>query len=57
LLKHKELKVVYGKNDPYLNESRFGEMKSLTEKLAINPDPIVFDGAHEIHESTLLSLI
>lgn len=57
LLKEKEVKVVYGKNDPYLNESRFGEMQALSEKLAINPKPLVFDGGHEIHEATLLSLI
>lgn len=57
LLQEKEVRIVYGKNDPYLNESRFGEMKALSEKLAINPEPMVFDGAHEIHEATLLSLI
>jgi predicted esterase len=57
LLQQKEVRIVYGKNDPYLNESRFGEMKTLAEKLEINPAPLVFDGAHEIHEPTLLSLI
>jgi predicted esterase len=57
LLKNKEFKAVFGKNDPFLNENRFGEMKSLSEKLGITTDPIVFDGVHEIHEPTLLSLI
>ncbi|HET9052877.1 MAG TPA: alpha/beta hydrolase [Cyclobacteriaceae bacterium] len=57
LLKQKEVAVVYGKNDPFLNESRFAELKTLTEKLEITPRPIVFDGAHEIHEPTLLALI
>jgi predicted esterase len=57
LLREKDVKIIYGKNDPFLNESRFGEMRSLAEKLEITPDEIVFDGAHEIHEPTLLTLI
>ncbi len=57
LLKNKEFKTVYGKNDPFLNENRFGEMKLLSEKLGITADPVVFDGAHEIHEPTLLAFI
>lgn len=57
LLKEKDVTIVYGKHDPFLNESRFGEMKSLSEKLEITPEEIVFDGTHEIHEATLLSLI
>lgn len=57
LLQAKTVNVVYGKNDPFLNESRFGEMKSLAVKLEISPGEIVFDGAHEIHEATLLTLI
>lgn len=57
LLKEKDVTIVYGKHDPFLNESRFGEMKTLSDKLEITPDQIVFDGAHEIHEATLLTLI
>lgn len=57
LLKEKVVQVVYGKHDPYLNESRFGEMKTLAEKLEITPAQIAFEGAHEIHEATLLTLI
>ncbi len=57
LLQAKTVNVVYGKNDPFLNESRFGEMKSLAEKLGITPNEIVFEGDHEIHEPTLLTLI
>lgn len=57
LLQAKTVNVVYGKNDPFLNESRFGEMKSLAEKMGITPNEIVFEGAHEIHEATLLTLI
>lgn len=57
LFKEKAVTVVYGKNDPFLTESRFGEMKALAEKLEIAPKEIVFDGAHEIHEPTLRLLI
>ena len=33
LLKEKEVLVVYGNQDPFLNESRFGEMRNLSGKL------------------------
>lgn len=56
LLKDKDVKVVYGSNDPFVSASRFGEMKALSEKLQIKPDEIVFEGGHEIHQPTLLSL-
>jgi predicted esterase len=57
LLKTKDVTLVYGRHDPFLNETRFGEMRMLSEKLGITPEPVVFDGAHEIHESTLLTLV
>jgi predicted esterase len=57
LLKGKDVTIAYGKHDPFLTESRFGEMRSLAEKLELTPTQIVFDGAHEIHEPTLLTLI
>lgn len=57
IFQEKDVKVVYGKNDPYLNESRFGEMKMLSEKLGLQADERTFEGGHEIHEPTLLSLI
>lgn len=56
VLKTKTVNIVYGKNDPFLDASRFGEMKTLTEKLGIEVSPIVFDGVHELHEPTLLAL-
>lgn len=57
LLKEKEVLVVYGNQDPFLNESRFGEMRNLSGKLHLTPRQLVFDGAHEIHEPTLLTLL
>lgn len=57
LLKEKDVTLVYGKHDPFLNESRFGEMTMLAQKLEITPTEIVFEGVHEIHEATLLTLV
>ncbi len=57
LFAQKDVVVVYGNRDPYLNESRFGEMKNLSDKLGLSAKEIVFDGTHEIHEPTLLTLI
>jgi predicted esterase len=49
--------IVYGKNDPFLTDSRIGEMNTLSEKLGVTSTPIVFDGGHEIHDPTLLNLL
>lgn len=57
VLKEKEVMLVYGKHDPFLNQSRINEMKSLSEKLEITPTQLVFEGVHEIHEPTLFQLI
>jgi predicted esterase len=56
VLKTKSVHHVYGNQDPFLNDARIGEMKGLAEKLGVNSPPVVFDGGHEIHEATLLSL-
>ena len=57
LLKQKETCFVYGKDDPFLNDNRFTEMKELSRKLEIVPHQIEFEGGHEVHEPTLLQLI
>lgn len=57
VLRDKETIIVYGKSDPFLNDSRFIEMNELSEKLEISPRQIEFDGGHEIHPPTLLSLM
>lgn len=48
---------VYGLQDPFLTDSRFQEMASLSQQLGIAPRTITFDGKHEIDSPTLLSLI
>ena len=57
VLKNKMVLQVYGKNDPFLTNARIGEMKGLAEKLGVTSLPLVFDGGHEIHEQTLLSVL
>ncbi len=56
ILKTKQVRQVYGSKDPFLTDTRIGEMKELSEKLGVKADPLVFDGGHEIHEQTLLQL-
>ena len=55
VLKDKATYFVYGNADPFLNDSRFTEMKNLSENLSISPKLIEFEGGHEIHEPTLRS--
>ncbi|HYC83857.1 MAG TPA: alpha/beta hydrolase [Chryseosolibacter sp.] len=57
ILSRKKVVLVYGKRDPFLNDDRFAEMKSLTEKLGVEVIRIEFDGEHEIHAPTLLHLV
>jgi len=52
----KEVTLVYGTQDPYINDQRLAEITELTQKLGIKPPIITFDGGHEIDEATLLSL-
>jgi predicted esterase len=55
--KTKDVKIVFGNNDQFLTPERIDEIKTLLERLNLSYEPIVFDGAHEIHEPTLLKLI
>jgi predicted esterase len=57
VLKTKNVSQVYGSKDPFLSDARMGEMKGLAEKLGVHSTPIVFEGGHEIHEQTLVSLV
>ncbi|MBX2965634.1 MAG: hypothetical protein KF845_05770 [Cyclobacteriaceae bacterium] len=49
----KQITIVYGKNDPFLNDARLTEMTTLVNRLSVSPDIITFDGGHEIDEKTL----
>jgi predicted esterase len=55
--KTKDVKIVFGNGDQFLTPERIDEIKVLLNKLNLPYNPIVFDGGHEIHETTLLKLI
>lgn len=57
ILAGKDVLLVYGKQDPFLNDERFAEMKMLSEKLQIEPHVIEFDGGHQLDEQILVGLI
>lgn len=56
-LRDKEVYLVYGKKDPFLNDERFAEMQTLTHKLNTSVKTVTFEGEHEIDEKTLLSFV
>lgn len=53
-LKNTEITFVYGKNDPYLSEQKMTELRDIASKLSVQAKELVFDGAHEIDNETLL---
>lgn len=57
LLRQKDVWLVYGNKDPFLSDARFAEMEMLREKLGIDVKKMEFDGAHDIHQPTLLKFI
>jgi predicted esterase len=56
ILQKKKVILAYGTKDPFLNDDRFAEMKTLSQKLNIAAEMIAFDGGHEINQSALLKL-
>lgn len=53
----KETYMVYGNEDPYINDTRFAELDLLSDKLGIHPQRVTFQGQHGIHAPTLLNFI
>jgi predicted esterase len=56
VLKDKSVVMVYGKQDPFLTDSRFTEMKMLIEKLKTKVEIVTFEGGHDIEEKALVAL-
>ncbi|HEX6892475.1 MAG TPA: hypothetical protein VF141_17330 [Chryseolinea sp.] len=56
-LMEKEVVVVYGTDDPFLNDSQYQSMETVSAKLSIRPKVITFNGGHEIDAATLQQLI
>ncbi len=57
ILKDKETYLVYGKNDPFINDIRIKEMKTLISQLDISPETKVFEGKHDIDSQMLLTFV
>lgn len=57
VLSSKQVQLVYGTQDPFINDERLVHMQTLTDKLKVNAKVTTFNGAHEIDETTLLSLL
>jgi len=56
-LRGKEVVIVHGTDDPFLNESQYQSMEAISTKLEIHPQVITFKGGHEIDNATLKRLI
>ncbi len=56
VLSGKEFIVAHGTGDPWITPDRMQEMEALIVKLGIAPKYIVYEGAHDLHEETLLRL-
>jgi predicted esterase len=56
-LRGKKIALVYGTEDPFLNDSQYQSMEMMSAKLEIHPQVITFKGGHEIDETTLKQLI
>lgn len=57
ILKGKEIVVVYGKNDPFLNHKKDHSIETISSTLEIHPQVIAFDGGHEIQQDVLKGLM
>lgn len=57
ILGRKEVIAVYGNKDSFITAERMEEMKMLTDKLNIQPKEITYDGAHEINDHALNSIL
>lgn len=57
VLSSKKIQLVYGKQDPFLNDERLVHMQTLTDKLQVQATVQTFEGGHEVDEATLLSLV
>jgi predicted esterase len=56
-LHNKDVSLVYGTSDPFLNDERFGEMHTLVDKLQVKVREVSFEGGHEIDEATVLKFL
>jgi len=56
VLQNKETHLVYGTSDPFLTDTRFTEMKTVSERLGVIPMITTFEGGHDIDSAVLKKL-
>lgn len=56
-LRAKKIVLVYGTDDPFLNDSQYQSMEMISTKLEIHTQVIKFKGGHEIDMTTLKQFI
>ncbi|QSE97670.1 alpha/beta hydrolase [Fulvivirga lutea] len=56
ILTSKEIKYVYGLDDPFIKKERLQEMSEISSHLKLNPETITFNGKHDIDTDTLLQI-
>lgn len=57
VLQDKETVMVFGTSDPYRSDARFARPATLDGPVDVAVRLIEFDGGHQIHEPTLLTLV
>jgi len=55
-LSDKKTYLVYGLQDPYLNEDRIKEQESIADLIKVTPECITFEGEHELYEKVILQI-
>jgi predicted esterase len=53
ILASKKVQLVYGTADPFLNDQRLVQMRTITERLNVGATVHTFNGAHELDADTL----
>jgi predicted esterase len=57
LLHNKEIFSINGATDPFMTNEKFEEMRNLSERLDVKPTQIMFDGGHDIDQTTLMKFV
>ena len=57
IFKGKEVMFVYGTSDPFLGDSNYNSMETISSTLDIHPQLMAFEGGHEIPEEVLRKLL
>jgi len=56
LLSDKTVKLVFGDKDPFVNAERLNRLDVLLNQVSFKHEKVIFNGGHDIDQSTLISL-